>query len=163
MKIIKFIMLVGLVLSLSACTESKENEVTFEEQIKKELDKNLNNGYDVIIDYDLKDDYVFVFYRETAIGTLSVSVLKQNKEGLNLILSESLFAGTMVVGNGETPYITVVQTEDSTIEQVEVKGVPARYVSYIDSPVEGVTLAKSYWVSYNYTEPTIEDIVIMNK
>jgi hypothetical protein len=150
---------------LFACSETTEKEPSLEQRISNVLEDN-QVPFDSIIEYDLKDNFIFVIYKSVSMGALGVSAIEDTKDGLVLRNNRDGAApDTIILGEEGTPFVTVVLQGDlDIINQVTILGKPARQVTYTESPMEGVTIERTYWVAYTHTAPNFtEDIDIMRE
>ncbi|WP_047982065.1 hypothetical protein [Ornithinibacillus contaminans] len=146
-----------LLISLIACSNTSANEVTFEQRINETLKEN-DAKFDTIIDYDIKDDYIFVVYQEIGTNALFVSVLEENEDELKWIGTQTAQQDITFFGEEGTPIITIIRTEQPA-KEVKVLNEQAKMVRYNHQPIEGVTLDITYWVAYSSEVPDSEDAI----
>ncbi|MFS0673199.1 hypothetical protein AB1K81_08345 [Ornithinibacillus sp. 179-J 7C1 HS] len=159
--------MVCIVFALFGCSEETlETGLTLEQRVINLLEENDIN-YKDIIEYDLKDNYIFVIYQLNEIGNaLGVASIENTTDGLELRHNaDGSSPVTLIVGEEDAPIVTLYQPrETSNIKEVNVFGKTARKVLYHDNLMEGVTIEKTYWIAYSYIIPDFfEDIEIIEE
>lgn len=108
--------------------ESENNNETenlsLEKQIKELMNEN-NFSYDKIIDYDIKDDFIYAVVLETN-GALKLALLKNNDDGVKWIAGDS---GVTVLSDKGSPVVSIFNSDNNDmagVKEVKVFGKPAK-------------------------------------
>lgn len=161
----KLLLSVTVLLFLFSCSNEKSNDHTknesvvsegvdenasetlsFEEQIQKVIKANSYNPED-IVDYDLKQDYIYVFLYNPTNG-LSPAILKNEKDKLVWIKSWDAIQ-TSSLSAGDAPIVTIVQPEDADVKDVKIFGKSARMTKFTIEITEDFSKEVKYWVYYS--------------
>ncbi|ASN07423.1 hypothetical protein [Virgibacillus necropolis] len=152
-----------------------EESLSLEEQISKVMSENKLRDKE-IIDYDLKDDFIYVIFKNKH-GSNShnpdLVILKNNNGKLEWIAgpkdrttSMSLeHIEALVFGRDDGPSVTIIMPEedasDTKIKEVKVLGESTKAVTYVKHIMEGFSKQYMYWIAYTEEAPTHEDFEVI--
>ncbi|MFD2925460.1 hypothetical protein [Halobacillus naozhouensis] len=151
--------------------QSTAETLSLEEQITNVMaEKELKNKE--IIDYDIKDNFVYVIFKNEHPGNThnpDLVILKNNNGKIKWVAgpddrtqSMSLQgAGVMVFGRDKGPSVTILLPDElpkkTNIKGVKVLGESAKAVTYVKELTKDYYKKNMYWIAYTNEEPTHED------
>ena len=143
---------------------------SLEEQIINVMAENKLKNQE-IIDYDLKDDFIYVIFKnkhESGNTHNPDLVILENKEGkLKWVAGPEDRMGssdTSMIFEREDISVTItLPFRDKTIKEVKVLGESAKAVTYIEHFTANFSREYKYWITYTKEKPTYEDIEVITE
>ncbi|MCU9613097.1 hypothetical protein OEV98_05975 [Caldibacillus lycopersici] len=159
----KLFTLFFLIIILVGC--SAEN-LSLEEQIRKVMSEN-NLRDKEIIDYDIKDDFVYVIFKNSQ-GNASTHypdlvILKNNNGTLEWEAGPNdrttSVDTAMIFGRENGPSVTLIlEPSNATIKEIKILGDSAKAVSYVEQITDDFSKVYTYWIAYTNQQPAADDI-----
>ncbi|MCM3361613.1 hypothetical protein ACTNDN_22480 [Niallia sp. HCP3S3_B10] len=162
---------------LGCSNKGKESDVkssdtdSLEEQISSVIAEHQLKNKE-IIDYDLKDDFIYVIFKnkhESGNTHNPDLVILENKEGkVNWVAGPEDRTGSvdtsMIFAREDGPTVTITMpTGNTAVKEVKVLGESAKAVTYLEHFTDDFSRAYTYWISYTKEEPTYEDIEVITE
>ncbi|GEN52381.1 hypothetical protein [Halobacillus faecis] len=146
-------------------TPEQEDEKPLEEQIIEVLEENDFFPPEDIVDYEIKDDYIYVFMHSQLNG-LSLALLKHNSESLEWLMGEKDIGDTASFGyRGEdeaSPIVTIAFAEDPAIKDVKIEGEYAKRIQLTQELTDDYSVEVKYWIHFSemseVSEEDLEDL-----
>jgi hypothetical protein len=165
----KYLSLLFVVLLLIGCSNDGEvkviesQELSFEEKIIEVMKAN-EVEFDLIIDYDLKSDSIFVVYDMLGANGLHVALIQQTNSGLEWIGDQDATTTISTISNEEL-FVTIVRPRDEDYKEVKVLGKHAKLVTYYNNSFGDVTIEEKYWIAFTDKNPilSINDIELIKE
>jgi hypothetical protein len=172
----KLFIVFTLILVLFGC--SKEDKVTnteslsLEEQITSVMSENKLRNKE-IIDYDIKDNFVYVIFKNKHESSNSHNpdlVILENSDGkLEWVAGPDDRTITVdnagIFGRDDGPSVTIIlpdeNARDTKIKEIKVLGESAKVVTYVEHFTNDFSKQYMYWIAYTNEEPTADDIEVI--
>lgn len=101
-----------------------------------------------IVDYEIKDDFIYVFTSTTQSG-FSVAILKKTTDSIEWIMDEkSIQMISLGDPDENTPVLTVVQTDDPEVTGVKVLDEHAKLIQLTQDITEDYSTEVKYWIHF---------------
>ncbi|QTN01016.1 hypothetical protein ERJ70_18010 [Sediminibacillus dalangtanensis] len=137
--------------------QSPNNQSELEEDIQTMME---DHDYlaENIIDYEIKDDFVYVFSYIRQTG-LSVAVLKTNAGSLEWIMEEKSIE-TVSLGDPDvnSPVLTVVQSDNPNVKNVKVEGNNAKLIKQTVELADDYNKEVAFWIHFSEMNEDFKDL-----
>jgi hypothetical protein len=167
-----------ILITLVGCSnKGKESDVksgdteSLEEQISSVMAEHKLKNKE-IIDYDLKDDFIYVIFKnkhESGNTHNPDLVILENKEGkLSWVAGPEDRTGSvdtsMIFAREDGPTVTITMPMgNAAVKEVKVLGESAKAVTYLEHFTDDFSRKYTYWISYTKDKPTHEDIEVITE
>ncbi|MCF6408324.1 hypothetical protein [Pseudalkalibacillus salsuginis] len=144
---------------------------TLEEQIINVMSENELSNKE-IIDYDIKDNFVYVIFKnkhESNTHNPDLVILKNSNGKLEWVAGPEdrtasiglQEADALIFGRDEAPTVTILlpdkKPEDTNVKGIKVLGESAKSVTYVEELTNDLYMQYMYWIAYTNEEPTHDD------
>ena len=170
----KLFIIFTLTLVLFGCSKEdkdvkKTESLSLRRQIAHVMSENKLKNKE-IIDYDIKDNFVYVIFKNQHASSNThnpdLVILENNNGNLEWVAGpedRTMSIDTAIIfGRDEGPSVTIHMPLNNTkIKEIKVFGESAKAVTYVEHFTNDFSMEYKYWIAYSNEEPTAGDIEIV--